>query len=77
MIISYSHTDEDVDRTIEAFDGALAVYRTALDEGVNRHLVGRPSQSVYRRYNNWQLDPVAATAGLVSQPITNVCNTHV
>jgi len=77
LIISYSHTDEDVDRTIEAFDGALAVYRTALDEGVNRHLVGRPSQSVYRRYNNWQLDPVAATAGLVSQPITNVCNTHV
>ncbi len=76
LILSYSHNDEDIDRTIEAFDGALAVYREALDEGVNHYLVGRPSQSVYRRYNDWQLDPVAPTAGLVSQPMANVCHTH-
>ncbi len=62
LIVSYSHTDEDVDRTIEAFDDALAVYRKALDDGVDDLLVGQPSQIVYRRYNNWHLDSVPETA---------------
>jgi hypothetical protein len=30
---------------------ALAVYRRALDDGVERYLLGRPSQTVYRAYN--------------------------
>jgi glutamate-1-semialdehyde 2,1-aminomutase len=51
LVVSYSHTDEDVDNTVAAMDGALAVYRKAIDEGVERYLVGRPSQPVYRRYN--------------------------
>ena len=51
LVVSYSHTDEDIDLTIAAIDGALGVYRRALDDGVERHLVGRPSQTVYRRYN--------------------------
>jgi glutamate-1-semialdehyde 2,1-aminomutase len=51
MVVSYSHGDADVDETIAAIDGALAVYRRALDDGVQRYLVGRPSQVVYRRYN--------------------------
>jgi glutamate-1-semialdehyde 2,1-aminomutase len=51
LVVSYSHTDEDVDLTVAAIDGALAVYRRALDDGVERYLVGRPSQTVYRRYN--------------------------
>jgi glutamate-1-semialdehyde 2,1-aminomutase len=36
---------------VEAIDGALAVYRHALDEGVDKFLVGRPSQTTYRRFN--------------------------
>jgi glutamate-1-semialdehyde 2,1-aminomutase len=51
LVVSYSHTDEDIDRTLEAMDGALPMYRAALENGVEHYLVGRPSQSVYRRYN--------------------------
>jgi glutamate-1-semialdehyde 2,1-aminomutase len=51
LVVSYSHTEEDIDRTITAIDDALDVYRRALDEGVERYLVGRPSQVVARRYN--------------------------
>ena len=51
LVVSYSHSDDDIDLTIEAIDGALAVYRQALDDGVERYLVGRPSQTVYRPYN--------------------------
>jgi len=56
LIVSYSHTDDDIDQTIKAFQGALAVYRRALVDGVDRHLVGRRTKSVYRRYNNFTLN---------------------
>jgi glutamate-1-semialdehyde 2,1-aminomutase len=52
LAVSYSHGDGDIDRTIEAIDGALGVYARALDDGVGRYLVGRPSQVVQRRYNH-------------------------
>lgn len=51
FVVSYAHTDEDVARTVEAVDGALAVYARALADGVEAHLVGRPSKPVNRRYN--------------------------
>jgi glutamate-1-semialdehyde 2,1-aminomutase len=51
LVVSYSHSDEDIDRTIEAVDGALEVYVRALNEGVDKYLVGRPSQMVQRRFN--------------------------
>ena len=51
LVISYSHTDEDIDRTVQAFYGALGVYRRALEDGVQKYLVGRPSNVVYRKYN--------------------------
>jgi glutamate-1-semialdehyde 2,1-aminomutase len=51
LVVSYSHTDADIDATVEAIDGALAVYARALEDGPERHLVGRPSQIVYRRFN--------------------------
>jgi len=51
FIVSYSHSDADIDFTIEAVAGALDVYRRALEEGVERYLVGRPLKPVYRRYN--------------------------
>jgi glutamate-1-semialdehyde 2,1-aminomutase len=51
LATSYSHSDDDIDRTVEATDGALAVYARALDEGAERYLVGRPSQIVQRRFN--------------------------
>jgi glutamate-1-semialdehyde 2,1-aminomutase len=51
LVVSYSHTDEDIDRTIDAVRGALEIYGQALDAGPERFLVGPPSKIVYRRYN--------------------------
>lgn len=51
LVVSYSHTDADIDRTIEAIDGALGVYRQALEDGADRYLVGPSVKSVYRRFN--------------------------
>ena len=52
LVVSYSHSSEDIERTVEAIDGALGVYARALEHGVERYLVGRPSQPVYRRFNH-------------------------
>jgi len=51
LIVSYSHTDMDIDRTAEAFHEAFVIYRKALDEGIEKYLVGRPVQPVWRVYN--------------------------
>ncbi len=52
LVVSYAHGTEEVEATIEAADRALEVYARALEDGVERHLVGRPSQVVYRRFNH-------------------------
>jgi glutamate-1-semialdehyde 2,1-aminomutase len=49
FVVSYSHSDADIDRTIEAVDGALGVYAKALANGVDRYLVGPPSRHVFER----------------------------
>lgn len=49
LVVSYSHSDEDVDRTIDAVDGALSVYVRALEEGVEKYLLGPPSRTVFDR----------------------------
>jgi glutamate-1-semialdehyde 2,1-aminomutase len=49
LVVSYSHSDEDVDRTIDAVDGALSVYARALEEGVDKYLIGPPSRTVFDR----------------------------
>lgn len=51
VAISYSHTEGDVDRTLEACRGAFEVYRRALEDGVDRHLVGPAVKPVFRKYN--------------------------
>jgi glutamate-1-semialdehyde 2,1-aminomutase len=51
LVVSFSHGDEEIDRTVEAIDEALVVYARALEEGVEMHLRGRPVQPVYRRFN--------------------------
>lgn len=51
LVVSYAHQDTDIDRTIEAFDGAMPVYARALSDGVGRFLVGPPSNPVYRTFN--------------------------
>jgi glutamate-1-semialdehyde 2,1-aminomutase len=51
LIISFSHDDDAVDRTIEAIAGACEVYARALEDGPERYLAGRPVKPVYRRFN--------------------------
>jgi glutamate-1-semialdehyde 2,1-aminomutase len=52
LVVSYSHTDNDIDLTVAAIDEALAVYQRALDHGVKRYLIGTPSQPIKRRYDH-------------------------
>ena len=49
LVVSYSHTDDDIARTVAAVDGALEVYARALEDGVDRHLVGPPTRHVFDR----------------------------
>jgi glutamate-1-semialdehyde 2,1-aminomutase len=51
FVVSFSHSDEDIHRTAEAVDETLAIYRKALDEGVEKYLQGRPVKPVDRRFN--------------------------
>ncbi len=51
LVISYSHSDADIDRTVEAIEGSLRVYRQALEDGVEKFLVGRPVKPVFRKFN--------------------------
>jgi glutamate-1-semialdehyde 2,1-aminomutase len=51
LVLSFSHSDQDIDRTVAATDEALGVYKKALQDGVDKYLVGRPVKPVYRRFN--------------------------
>jgi glutamate-1-semialdehyde 2,1-aminomutase len=51
FVVSYSHREDDVDRTIEIVDEALPIYAAALEDGVERFLRGRPVKPVHRRFN--------------------------
>jgi glutamate-1-semialdehyde 2,1-aminomutase len=51
FVISAAHTDDDVDRTVEAVGEALTVYAKALDAGSCAGLLrGRPVAPALRRY---------------------------
>jgi glutamate-1-semialdehyde 2,1-aminomutase len=50
FVVSYSHTEADIDHTILAATEALVVYRNALESGVQRFLMGRPVKPVFRRF---------------------------
>jgi glutamate-1-semialdehyde 2,1-aminomutase len=51
LVVSYSHTDADIDCTVQGVAEALHVYRRALDEGVEKFLLGRPVKPVFREFN--------------------------
>jgi glutamate-1-semialdehyde 2,1-aminomutase len=51
FVVSFSHSDADIERTGEAVYGAHIVYRKALDDGIEKYLEGRPVKPVNRRYN--------------------------
>ena len=51
FVVSYSHSDADINRTAEAVYEAHVVYRKALDEGIGKYLEGRPVKPVNRKFN--------------------------
>jgi len=51
MVVSYSHSDMDIDRTIEGVADALCIYKAALENGIEKYLDGRPVKPVFRKFN--------------------------
>ena len=51
LVMSWAHQESDIDQTINIFHDALAVYRKAIDEDVDKYLVGKSVKPVYRRKN--------------------------
>jgi glutamate-1-semialdehyde 2,1-aminomutase len=50
FVVSFSHSDDDIDRTVDVVDQALGVYANALEGGVAAYLVGRPVKPVNRTF---------------------------
>lgn len=51
FVVSYSHSEADIDATIEAVGAALETYGRALEDGVEHFLEGRAVKPVNRRRN--------------------------
>jgi len=51
LAVSQSHGETELALTLEAFDGALAVYARALEDGVDAHLDGAAIKPVFRSHN--------------------------
>lgn len=49
FVVSYSHSEADIDHTVRAIDAAFAVYRRALDGDINTYLEGRPVKPAVRK----------------------------
>lgn len=50
FVPSLSHTQEDINYFVAAFDASLSVYKVALAEGVEKYLVGEATKPVFRKY---------------------------
>jgi glutamate-1-semialdehyde 2,1-aminomutase len=49
-VISYAHSDKDIEETGEKVFEALQVYKKALNEGIEKYLVGRAVKPTFRKY---------------------------
>lgn len=50
FIVSWSHSEQDIDRTVEAAAAALRIYRKGLEDGPDKYLRGRSVKPVFRRF---------------------------
>ena len=54
----FSHTEEDIERVLDAYDQSLSVLRSALDAGqVRRRLQGEPVQAIFRKTGSFNMKP--------------------
>lgn len=49
--ISYSHGQQEIEKTIEAINYTCLTYKKALEHGVDAYLVGSPIKPVFRKFN--------------------------
>ena len=49
IAISYAHTDKELNKTLEAVRKSLQVYAKALNDGVDKYLVGDTIKPVFRK----------------------------
>jgi hypothetical protein len=47
----YSHTTEDIDMMLAAFDESCAVLRKGIEDGYEKYLKGGLIKPVFRKYN--------------------------
>ena len=50
-VIAFSHSDKDIAETVEKLYDAMVIYKKALNEGIDKYLIGRPVSPVWRKYN--------------------------
>jgi len=50
FVVSFSHTEKDIDYTVDAASEALALYRKALEDGIEGYLEGRAVKPAFRRF---------------------------
>jgi glutamate-1-semialdehyde 2,1-aminomutase len=51
FVVNYAHADADIDATIDRVGDALVIYRKALNDGVDKYLVGGPTKPAFRPYS--------------------------
>jgi len=47
----FSHTQDDIDFMLAAFDESCVVFERALEDGVEKYLVGEEIKPVFRKIN--------------------------
>lgn len=57
--MSYSHSDSDVDYTLQALEESLAILKKAVEENKLREMLkGEPVQPVFRKVDNFNMKPM-------------------
>lgn len=51
VALSYAHGEEELKLTLQATEKALQIYKKALEEGIEKYLVGKPIKPVFRKHN--------------------------
>ena len=51
VVSSFSHTEKELEKTFDAVDKSLEIYKKALAEGTAKYLKGKSIKPVFRKYN--------------------------
>jgi glutamate-1-semialdehyde aminotransferase len=58
--ISFSHSDDDIKYTLDAYGDLMLIIKQAVDEGnISKFLKGKPVEPVFRKTGNFNLKPVS------------------